>query len=340
MTWALAIPGMISAISGMAGQGSETEEAKRKSDEARQVAEGLGGLFLPKEDYSYINYAGDYSPYSLGTPQAAQYQTINENPETRNIEMQALQQLVAQANGSADAQGAADRFHALNDAAQMAQAREGAIRQQMERRGQGGAGLNAVMQAQAAQDAANRAQGGTLDAVSKAALQKLSAMQGAIGAAGQVRGQDFNTQRYNTDTINDFNKLNTGLQNAWHAQDISNQNAAQLRNIGTRQDIVGRNAGITNAGVDKRYQAAKDKYNADVQRTGMITNAINGQGNTAMQAGGVYNSLGQQGAQLFNNIGAGATAAMNANRGGGFTPTPERDPDYESEDGSFKSWYE
>jgi hypothetical protein len=319
MTWigpAVSAGGSVaSSVAGGIANANSMQDAKDDREKALSILQGLPPLVLPDQDYSYLNYSGDYSPYSLGTPQAAQYQTISEDPATRAIQMQALQKLAGQANGAYDAQNQAEQFQALNAAAQQANARQGAIRQAMERRGQGGTGLNAVMQAQAAQDAANRAQSGTLDAVSKAALLKLQAQGQALQGAGAVRGQDFNTLRFNTDTINDFNRLNTGLANQWHAQDIANQNTAQLRNVNTRQDIAGRNTGIANSNIDRRTSNAITANNARTANATAQANALNGQASQNMQQGQMYNQLGQQGAQMFTNIGAGITAAQNANKG-------------------------
>jgi hypothetical protein len=314
MAWAMAIPAVANMVGGMAGQANSAADADEKRRQARAVAEGMDVLHLPQEDYSYIDYAGDYNPYNIGQPEAAQYQTINEDPQTRSIEMAALQQLAGQANGAADAQNAAARFKALDDANQMANQREGAIRQRMERTGQGGTGLNALMQAQSAQMGANRARQGTMDAVSQAALQKLAAQQMMLQGAGQVRGQDFNTSRYNTDTINEFNKFNTQARNRINQLNTENQNAAQLRNLNTRQDLAGRNTGITNMGIDQRRNNRIAEHNSANDRAAATINAINGQATQANTNGQMWNQMGQQGSQLFTNIGAGLSAAQNANK--------------------------
>ena len=269
---------------------------------------------LPTDPYQEIGYLGDFTPKLYTTPESAAYQTINEDPATRDIQMQALSQLIAQSNGAADAQNKAEQFAVMDQAGQMANARQGAIQQRMERTGQGGTGANALMQAQAAQMAANRAQAGGLDANAKAALQKLAAMQGAVGAAGQVRGQDFNTANANADIINRFNMFNTQARNKAMQDNVNMQNQAGLRNLGTKQELAGRNTGIRNTDIDRRRADAKSILDSQVNRNSMILNAMGGQAQQAQNTGNVANQLGQQGGQLFTNIGSGISASNAAER--------------------------
>lgn len=331
MSWALAIPAAASAVNGMAGQAGALDDASQKRRAALAAAMGVPLLDLPDEDYSYLDYAGDYNPYAIGAPKLAEYQQVADSPETRAIQMQALQKLIAQGNGAADAQNQAAQFSALDAANQQANAREGAIRQSMERKGQGGTGVNALMRAQAAQMGANRAAQGTLDAASQAALMKLQALGAAGNAAGQMRGQDVGLNSQNAGIINDFNRFNVAAQNRVAEQNVENRNAAQLRNLNTRQDISGRNTGIRNSGVDQRRNNALTEHTANANRTGMIINGINNQAVGAQNAGNAYNQMGQQGQQLFTNIGSGIAAAQNAK---------QPDNEYTSDDGSFHSqWW-
>jgi hypothetical protein len=317
MAWAMAIPAIMSQVGGMAGQASTNAAAADQARQARGILDGMTDLDLVSgiPDYSFLDYAGDYNPYAYATPESAQYKTVEEDPRLREIEMAALQKLVEQASGAADAKNAAARYGALDDANQLAKAREGAIRNQMERKGQGGAGLNALMQAQSAQMGANRARAGTMDAVSQAALEKLAAMQGAVGAAGQVRGQDFNVNRYNSDTINDFNKFNTAARNRVNQMNTEGMNSAQLRNLNTRQDIMGRNTGIANSNVDRKTQNRIAMNTARNNRLSSQANATMGHANMLQQQAPQWGQMGQQGAQMFTNIGSGLAAYENANKG-------------------------
>jgi hypothetical protein len=292
---------------------------------ALQQASQQPVLTLPGGDYNQLDYLGDYNPAAYATPESANAQTVADSPETRAIQMQALQNLIAQGNGAADASNAAGQFHALDSANQLANSREGAIRQEMERKGQGGTGVSALMRAQAAQMGANRAKSGTLDAVSQAALQKLAAMQGAVGAAGQVRGQDVGLNAQNANIINDFNKFNVAARNRVSQMNTEQANGAQLRNINTRQDISGKNTGIRNSNLDRKTNNAVLQNNSAVSRNNAIVQGLGGQAVQSQNSGNVYNQLGQQGGQLFNNIGSGIAASNQADRDNQQTEDPNEE---------------
>jgi len=299
---------------GMAQQSEAMGRARMDMNEGLAYIGDVRDLRLPDEDYQQLDYLGDYNPEAYGTQEAAQYQTVTEDPATRAIQMQALQRLVAQADGSADAHNAAGRFEALDSASRMANSREGAIRQEMERKGQGGTGTSALMRAQAAQMGANRAQGGTLDAYSQAALQKLAAQQGAVGAAGQVRGQDFSVANTNANTINDFNRFNVAARNRAKMQDVDNRNSARLRNLGVRQEIGGRNTGINNSNIDRSTNDRTAMYNARMDKAKAMGNIKLGAANLNQQQAPMYGQMGKDAGQMFTNFGSGMVAGANASK--------------------------
>lgn len=323
-----------SQVGGAIADIKKQEEAAALRKLQLAAARQMPVLQLGETQYGQIPYMGDFTPGMYDTPEAAQYQTIDEDPQTRAIEMAALQQLVEQGNGAADARMAAQRFGALDDANQLAKSREGAIRQQFERRGQGGAGLNAVLQAQSAQMGANRARAGTMDAVSQAAMQKLAAQQMALQGAGGVRAGDFRTNSANADIVNRFNQFNTAARNRINEMNTGLGNDAQLRNLNTRQDLSGRNVGIGNSNIDRNINNKVLENNSRVGRTQAVISALGGQAGQAANSGQVYNQLGQQGAQMFTNIGAGISAAQNAN------PQQPGWDEQRSNDGSFYSTWE
>lgn len=330
MTYILPAISAASSIAGMAGQAGATNDALASREDARRVLGALKDPQLPDQNYSFLNYAGDYNPYAYADPEHAQYQTISEDPRVRQTEMDALNRLVEQGGAAGQATQEAAQYQALDEANQLAKGREGAVRQRMANAGQSGSGMDAILQAQSAQSAANRARGGTLDAVHMAALQKLANEQAIMGGAGSVRGQDMSVAGQNADIINRFNMFNTTADNAIAQKNTDVQNSAALRNLNTVQDISGRNTGITNAGVDKRNSDAKWVYGTKQDKATAQANALNGVASTQMQAGQVYNSLGQEGAKLATNIGKGIAEDGR---------TQDKDPydSQASDDGSFSS---
>lgn len=320
----------VGQISGDVMQGIEMGQANDRLGQALGVIQNLGAPQLPQGDYRGVDYAGDYSPYGYNTPEQADATTISTDPATRNIQMQALQQLISQGNGAADATQAAAQFKALDAANQMANAREGAIRSDMESRGQGGSVLNAMMRAQAAQDGANRAQGGTLDAQSQAALQKLAALGQAGNMAGAVRGQDFQNAAANADILNRFNMFNVAANNAVNQANVGLQNEAQLRNLGVRQGLNTQNTGITNSNLDRRTQNALTMYGAQAAKAGATAGQLTGMANNALVQGGMYQNMGQRLGQYGTNLGSGMVARDNAQGGAGPAPQmPQQQPNYD-----------
>lgn len=272
---------------------------------ANDALEDWAALQAPEfsdQDYERIQYAGDFNPEAYATPEAAQYQTISEDPRVRGIQMDALQKLIDQSSGAADAKSNAARFGALDEANQLARGREQAIAMQAQRRGQGGNGMSSVMQAQAAQMAANRARGGTMQAVQDAALEKLAATQGAIGAAGNVRGQDFQRAAANSDIINRFNQFNTQARNAAAMGSVDARNQAGMRNTNTKQDVMGRNAGVGNASMDRKDRNAMNTFGAKSDRLGAIHNASD---RKAKAVGDTISGAANTAADLFRMFGSG-----------------------------------
>jgi hypothetical protein len=228
-------------------------------------------------DYEKIGYAGDYSPGSYATPEAAQYQTVSEDPRTRDYQMQALsrmQQLADQSAGSAEALG---RYNAVSDANSVAAQQNAGIRNQMAMRGQGGSGMEFVLQQQAAQNAANRAQSAGMNAAQQAALQRLMGTQGVMQGASNVRGMDANVAGRNADIINQFNMANTGARNAAAQGNVNMQNAAGLRNVEARQGLSGANAAIGNQGLNRSDVNRLAEMQARRQKFGMKSSNRHGE---------------------------------------------------------------
>lgn len=266
-------------------------------------------------DYETTGYAGDFNPVQYDTPEDAKYNLVDEDPRTRQLQMDALQRIIDQSSGAADMRSNAARSGALDEANQLANAREGAIRMDMARKGQGGAGMDAVLRAQAAQAAANRAKSGTLDAVHNAALEKLAASGAQIGAAGDIRGQDFRKAATNAEIVNSFNRANTAARNAARSGNVDMRNQAGMRNTNARQSINNAQANTKNSSIDRRDRITGATHNAkmdrfalenDIRRTGQ-----SGSAQAAAAGAGMASDLGQAALAGFTGGmgGAGGGAA-------------------------------
>lgn len=301
--------GIGSGIGGVLGGIFDVNNAEELDAELGNISPFAN--FSP-ENYAQEEYAGDFNPILYDTPEAAAYQTVSEDPRVRQTQMDALQALIDRGSGAADAQMQAQSFGALDEANQLAKAREDSIRQEMSRRGQGGAGMDAVLRAQAAQQAANRARSGTQQAVVDAALQKLAATQGAMSGADQMRGRDYQLNSENARIINDANRFNVAARNAARQANVGMQNQAGVRNLNTRQALAGSNTNIRNKSLDRSDINKQRDFNNRMQRfgihSGLRGDAAEGMGRVAQSAGQVADSIGSSAMAGFGS-GAGAAGA-------------------------------
>jgi hypothetical protein len=257
----------------VAGQNARIQNAL-----GHKAADIIGDVNLPTfnpGDYGQYSFAGDYDPTM------AQGQIVEEDPQLRADQMEALSRLSEGLDASSQTKADAARWAAMNSGNEMASAREGAIRQQAERSGQGSNGMNALMQAQAAQLGANRAQTGTMDAVHQQALERLANQQAMINSAGQVRGQDFGIKQANADTLNKFNMFNTQAGND-----------AKLRNINAHQTLNNANVDMGNKSLDRNDRNTQQVFNNNMTKAGGQANAVQ---HMAVGAQGANNMLSQSG---------------------------------------------
>lgn len=228
-------------------------------------------------EYEKIAYGGDVSPEMYGTPEAAAYQTISEDPRTRDFQMQALARMQGLADQSAGSAEALGRYQATSDANALAAQREAGIRNQMAMRGQGGSGMEFVLQQQAGQDAANRAQSAGLQAAQQAALQRLMGTQGVMQGASGVRGQDADIASRNAAIINAFNMANTGARNQANMANTDMRNQAMNRNADVKQGLMGQNAAIGNQSLNRSDVNRLAEMQARRQKFGMKSATRHGQ---------------------------------------------------------------
>jgi hypothetical protein len=275
------------------GQGMASGKTGKGRQKLGRIAEDLiADVALPTfsdQNYGEFTSIGDYSP------EAASYQTISEDPRTRDFQMQALARMQKYADQSADSAEALGRYNAVTDANAVAAQREAGIRNQMAMRGQGGAGMEFVLQQQAAQAGANRAQAGGLNAAQQAALQRLQGTQGVMQGASNVRGMDANVASQNADIINRFNMYNTGARND-----------AQRMNLQSRQGIANANVQQRDKSLDRRDRTAQMGFGNAMNKASSRGNALQGMSNAAGQSqvagANAQNQGWQQGKDLVAGI--------------------------------------
>ncbi len=243
--------------------------------EARQAlgkaAEGLiGDVGLPEfaeGGYGKYTLAGEYRPEMAG------YETITEDPRLLQMEMDALDRMIESGSEVGRAKQAAAMRKGMFDGNSVAAGHEAAIRQQAERTGQAGAGMDMVMQGQSAQMGANRATQAGMDATYMAALEKLANEQALLGAAGNVRSANFRNASANADALNRFNMFNTNMANE-----------AQRMNLGAKQNISNANVDAANKSLDRQDTNTQRTFDNSMQQAMARGNALQGMSNSVGQS--------------------------------------------------------
>lgn len=294
------------------GAGVAQRQANTAAANARQAgARDIGNVALPQFSGQY-SLAGLYNPTMYQNPQLAQAAMVNESPEGRAAQLQALQRLGDQSSQAVASQQALDRYNALQNASQFAQGREGAIEQDAARRGQAGSAAQMLARATAAQGASNNMQQAGLQSAQMAALQRLAGTQAMGGLAGQMRGQDLQSAISNQNALNNFGLANQAATNQIRMANTNLQNQAQLGNLGAVQSIM-------NSNIDRSDRNQMNTYNSAMERATGVSNAMQGLANAVQQGPGLTASADQAGWNTLTQM-AGAIGQGAAGRGGGGAP--------------------
>lgn len=296
-----ALPGLNIIAPGILAGATAAEAARYRG----LASDNAGKIQLPefaKDPGLRYGYSGDFNPNMLATPEAAQYQTVSEDPRVRAQQMQALGRLQNYGDQAANSAESLGRYNAMSDANAMAAQRENAIKNQMQMRGQGGSGSEFAMQQIAAQEGANRAQAGTMNAAQQAALQRLQGTQAAFGAAGQLRGQDFAANSKNSDIINAFNMHNTDARNQVSAANTGLRNAGQLRNLDAYQGVMNNNTGLGKSMLDRSDNNTRFGFGAQMSKLGAVNDSLEKRAQGSGQANDRGQEAGKTGWSNFKDL--------------------------------------
>lgn len=228
----------------------------------------------------------DISPESLQY-ENADYNLVDEDPETRNMQMQALARMAGLAeDGLSDVDQAAYQ-KAQSMGSQMARSGREAALQDAQMRGVGGSGMEFALREIANQGGAQRAQEAALQQAADSARQRALYNQAFLEGSSKVRGQDFSNASANNDIINQFNMANTQGRNAANQVNVGARNDAQRYNQEGRINLnqqrfnneLNKAAGASGQGVNiARAQAAQQAANTAQNNAmiGAVGNAFTG----------------------------------------------------------------
>lgn len=302
--WGALIPAAVSVAGSLIGadQASADRAAASKA-RARALAQ-YANISIPDAEEMMLNLsnysvAGQLDPVleqilQLG-PSAMEQ--VSTDPRLRQQQMEALSgiQQVAQ-TGMTDADRATFELQ-RQGAAREAQARQNAIIQDMQARGQGGSGAELIARLTAGQSGAQMLQQAQLEKAQQQAAARQAALRDMGSMAGGLRSQDFgeaSSKASARDAINQFN-----LQNAQSvgSRNVAAKNTAQQGNLSNLQDVMNRNTDISNKqqihNKGLGQQTFENQMTLANAKAGQLGNQAAASQQQAANTAGMWSTIGQ-----------------------------------------------
>lgn len=268
---AAAIMGGGQVLTGLLGNRAARKASDAAMDDAQRVREqalaelaGLDPIQLSALGYSpeAIDYIQGPQPLLYDVPADVDPTLVSVDDQTRDIQMQALQDLLQRSEEGLSAQDQYNFMRNRRAAETAARGQEQAIINNLRQRGMSGTGLEAALRMMSAQGGSDRlAQQQAAEAAANANM-RLNALQAQARLAGDIRGQDMGMAKSNADILNQF-----AWNNSERARQINNMNI-DMRNKAAQSNINEQRR-INAANVDMRNQAELLNRQQDIQNQQM-----------------------------------------------------------------------
>lgn len=183
----------------------------------------------------------ELSPEQLAYLQQSQMAGISTDPRYKDAELAALTALEERSTKGMTAQDEADMYKLQRNVSTQNRGRMGAIQNNMAVRGMSGSGMDALMQLQSSQDAADRE---ALSAMEKAGQIQQNKMQASerLGQMGsQMRGQDFQEQAAKARAADEIARFNASTRNQAMGSNVNTRNQATGQNWNRRNQVGDQN---------------------------------------------------------------------------------------------------
>lgn len=283
MAWAAAIP----VVTGIIGNMMASGDRGAASNAYNQAVSELLAIGMPP-DLSREVVMQQFQSAGVLTPELEQEIKLNESklsqvqedPATRNAQMQALQLLQQSGRGISPQDRL--KFNEMRDQVQRdAEAKRQQIIQNFRQRGMGGSGAELASQLMQGQASANQAslEGDRIAAASAQNALDSIARAGTLG--GQIRGQDFDVASTKARAEDELNRFNTQNQINRQSRNVSSTNQARQTNLANAQDILNKNTNLSNAERQRQNEARRTYWQDQMTRSQARAGAYNQQGNTA-----------------------------------------------------------
>lgn len=311
-----------SAISQYINSKEAREASAQERRDLKDLLDNLGSpnfnprLLTPEQ----FRVVGKYVPEAANfvaeqAPQLVQ-QAGADSVQARNAQREALGRLRAQSRGE-DPLADAELAEAMAQAGTANRGRLGAVKEDFARRGQGGGTSEMLAQLVGAQTANQLASDGSRAAFIDAQKRKLQAMRDTTSLAGNIREEDYRTERGNNDVINSFNERTSSRRQRANETATATANEGQRFNLNAEQGVAEKNVATANDfKINERSRG--DKF-AQLGFENQMSKVRAQSGITDMARSDVLN-----GARDRNSAISGATQAVGAYYGAKSTEKPQQ----------------
>lgn len=291
-------------IGGLLGQNQASKD-RAAANEARALALAqYAGITVPEAEKMMLNLQqyqsqGELDPrleQSINLGPSAMEQ-VTTDPRLRQAQMLALEQYTQMGQGQMNAADQAAFELARQSAAGEQQARQSAILQEMQQRGQAGSGAELLAKLTANQSGAQMLQNAQLEqakAMQQARMQAL-AQQAQLG--GQVRQQEFGEQSDIAQAKDLIAKTNAANSQSVGARNIAAQNQAMAANLQNRQNIAAMNTELLNKQQIQNKQLPQQTFQNQMAlaagKAGQYGQQAQAAQNQAGQTAGMWSTIGQ-----------------------------------------------
>lgn len=313
--WQAAIP----VVTGIIGNLASSGDRGAAQNAYNQAVSELMAIGMPP-DLSREVVMQQFQSAGVLTPELEQEIKLNESklaqvqedPTTREAQMQALQLLQQSGRGITPQDRL--KFNEMRDQVQRDnEAKRQQIIQSFRQRGMGGSGAELASQLSQAQSSANQAslEGDRIAASSEQNALDAIARSGTLG--GQIRGQDFDVTTTKARAEDELNRFNTQNQINRQTRNVGSTNQSRQYNLGNAQTIMNQNTAMNNAERQRQNEARRTFWQDQMNRAQVRAGGYNQQGAQAdARANRTANQWVQGGTAVAGAINAYNSKPMDA----------------------------
>ena len=291
-------------IGGIAGFFGGRSQKKKAEELLRQANAEIDAVGAPPEMAREIilqkfKQEGMYSPeleqeVDLAASKIAQ---IQEAPELRDAQMQALRSIQQRASGGLTPEDRALFEKMRSGVRSDTRGKERQIISELAQRGQAGAGAELAARLQASQSGADQASQQGMDIAAAASRNALEAAAQSGNLSGNIRSQDFGVNQARAAAEDERNRMLFQNSTALRSRNVEAQNIAQRANLAMRQRLSEANIGQANDETTRQRYAQLQDYNNRLKLAQDKADRLTG------QAGYAANKGNKQSADLQRGIG-------------------------------------